>query len=83
MQWLTECILFHGAENSRQKEQHIMKMSGSPMFPFLRAGFVEFLSQRRSGAVLMEGTHEEGQKSKQGQFLVMTIPEAFLPHNLP
>ena len=45
-----------------------MKMSGSQMFSFLRAEYVEFLSQRRSGAVLMESTHEEGQKGKQGQF---------------
>ena len=27
---------------------------------------VELLSQRRSGAVLMESTHEEGQTDKQG-----------------
>ena len=67
MQWLTECIEFHGAEDSMQKEQHT-KMSGSQMVSFLRAEFVDFLSQRRSGAVLMESTHEQGQKSKQGQF---------------
>ena len=67
MQWLTECIELHGAANSRQKEQH-MEMSGSQMYLFLRAEFVEFLSQRRSGAVLMESIHEKGQKSKQGQF---------------
>ena len=67
MQWLTECIKFHGADNSRQKEQH-MKMSGSQMFLFLRAEFVEFLSQRRSRDVLMESTLEDSQKGKQGQF---------------
>ena len=43
-------------------------MSGSQMFLFLRAEFIQFLSQRRSGAVLMESTHEESQKGKQGQF---------------
>ena len=45
MQWLTECILFHGADNSRQKEQH-MKKRGSPMFSFLRVKFIEFLSHK-------------------------------------
>ena len=55
---------------SGQKEQHNMKMSGSQMFSFLRAEFVEFLSPRGSGAVLMESIHEEGQKGKQGQGLL-------------
>ena len=69
MQWLTESRLsnFTGQRIPGLIEQH-MKMSGSQVFSFLRAEFVEFLSQRRSGAVLMESTHEEGQKGKQGQF---------------
>ena len=67
MQWLTECILFQQGENSMQKEHH-MNISNSQMFLFLDAEFVQFLSQMRSGAVLMESTHEEGQKGKQGKF---------------
>ena len=60
MQWLTEYVWFHEADNSRQKEQH-EKMSDAQMFWSLCAECVEFLSQRRIGAVLMESRHGEGQ----------------------
>ena len=62
---MTEYVLFHEAENFRQKEQH-EKMSDVQMFWSLCAECVEFLSQRRSGAVLMESRHGEGQTDKQG-----------------
>ena len=67
MQWLTEYVLFHEAENSRQKERH-GKMSDDQMCRPLCAECVEFLSQRRSGAVLMESGHGEGQTDKQGLY---------------
>ena len=67
MQWLTEYVLFHEAENSRQKKQH-GKMSDVEMFWFLCAECVEFLSQRRSGTVLMESKHGEDQTDKQGLY---------------
>ena len=38
------------------------------MFWSLCAECVEFLSQRRSGAVLMESRHGEGQTDKQGLY---------------
>ena len=61
-----------------QAEGAAMKMSGSQMCSFLRAEFVEFLSQRRSGDVLMESNiHEEGQKSKQVQFRRKRSDEVF------
>ena len=67
MQWLTEYVLFHEAENSRQKERH-GKMSDIQMFWSLCAECVEFLSQRRKGAVLMESRPGEGQTDKQGLY---------------
>ena len=67
MQWLTECVLFHEEENSRQKEQH-SKASDVQILWSLCAECVEFLSQRRSGAVLMESRHEEGQTDKEGLY---------------
>ena len=67
MQWLTEYASFHEAENSRQKEQH-GKMSDVHMFWSLCAECVEFLSQRKSGAVVMESRHGEGQTDKQGLY---------------
>ena len=65
MQWLTEYVQFHEADNSRQKEQH-GKMNDVQMFWSLCAECVELLSQRRSGAVLMESRLGEGQTDKQG-----------------
>ena len=41
------------------------KMNDVQMFWSLRAERVEFLSQMRSGAVLMESRHGEGQTDKQ------------------
>ena len=41
-------------------------MSDVQMFWALCAECVEFSSQRRIGAVLMESRHEEGQKGEQG-----------------
>ena len=41
-------------------------MSNVQMFWSLCAECVEFLRQRRSGAVLMESKHGEGQTDKQG-----------------
>ena len=38
------------------------------MFRSLCAECVEFLSQMRSGAVVMESRHEEGQTDKQGLY---------------
>ena len=67
MQWLTEYVQFHEAENSRQKEQH-GKMNDVQMFWSLCAECVELLSQRRSGAVLMKSRHGEGQADKQGLY---------------
>ena len=64
MQSLTECLSFHEAENSRQKERH-RKMSDVQMIWSFCAECVEFLSQMRSGAVVMESRHEEGQTDKQ------------------
>ena len=64
MQWLTECLLLHEAENSRQKERH-GKMSDVQTFWSLCAECVEFLSQMRSRAVLMESRQGEGQTDKQ------------------
>ena len=64
MQWLTECVLFQEAENSRQKEWH-GKMSDVQMFWSLCAECVEFLSQRRRGAVLMDSRHGEDHTDKQ------------------
>ena len=43
-------------------------MSDVKMFWSLCAECVELLSQRRSGAVLMESRHGEGQTDKQGQY---------------
>ena len=43
-------------------------MSDVLMFWFLCAECVEFLSQRRSGAVLMESRLGEGQTDKQGLY---------------
>ena len=67
MQWLTEYVLCHEAENSRQKARH-GKMNDVQMFWSLCAECVEFLSQMRSGAVLMESRHGEGQTDKQGLY---------------
>ena len=85
MQWLTEYVKFHEAENSRQKEQH-GKMNDVQMFWSLCAECVaEFLSQRRSGAVLIESRHGEGQTDKQGLYQrkrddgVLTTCTRFVP----
>ena len=43
-------------------------MSAVEMFWFLCAECVEFLSQRRSGTVLMESKHGEDQTDKQGLY---------------
>ena len=43
-------------------------MSDVQMFWSLCVECVEFLSQRRSGAVLMESRHGEGQTDKQGLY---------------
>ena len=43
-------------------------MSDVQMFWSLYVECVEFLSQRRSGAVLMESRHGEGQTDKQGLY---------------
>ena len=43
-------------------------MNDVQMFWSLCAECVEFLSQRRSGAVLMESRHGEGQTDKQGLY---------------
>ena len=67
MQWPTEYVQCHEAENFRQKEQH-GKMNDVRMFWSLCAECVEFLSQIRSGAVLMESRHGEGQTDKQGLY---------------
>ena len=45
-----------------------MKMSDVQMLLSLCAECVELLSQRRSGAVLMESRHKEGQIDKQGLY---------------
>ena len=65
MQWLTEYVYFHEAENSRQKERH-EKMSDVRTFWSLCAECIEFWSQRKSGAALMESRHGEGQTDKTG-----------------
>ena len=44
------------------------KMNDVQMFWSLRAERVEFLSQMRSGAVLMESRHGEGQTDKQALY---------------
>ena len=44
------------------------KMNDVQMFWSLCAEYVEFLSQMRSGAVLMESRHREGQTDKQGLY---------------
>ena len=67
MQLLTEYVYYHEAENSRLREQH-GKMSDVQMFWSSCAECVEFLSQRRSRAVLMESRHGEGQAAKQGLY---------------
>ena len=67
MQLLTEYVYYHEAENSRQKEQH-GKMNDVQLFWSLCTECVEFLSQMRSGAVLMESRHGEGQTDKQGLY---------------
>ena len=66
MQWLTECVSFHEAENSKQ-EWHT-KMNDVQMFWSLCAECVGFLSQRRSGAVLMDSRQGEGQTDEQGLY---------------
>ena len=43
-------------------------MSDVQMFWSLCAECIEFLSQRRSGAVLMESRHGEGQTDKEGLY---------------
>ena len=43
-------------------------MSDVQLFWFLCAECVEFLSQMRSGAVLIESRHGEGQTDKQGLY---------------
>ena len=43
-------------------------MSDVQMFWSLCVESVEFLSQRRNGAVLMESRHGEGQRDKQGLY---------------
>ena len=43
-------------------------MSDVQMFCFLCVEYVEFLSQRKSGAVLMESKHGESQTDKQGLY---------------
>ena len=43
-------------------------MSDAHMFWSLSVKCVEFLSQRRIGAILMESRHGEGQTGKQGQY---------------
>ena len=53
-----------------------MKMSGSQMFLFLCAEFVEFFSQRRSGAVF-DG-ESEGQKGKQVIYVQSHLSDDFL-----
>ena len=45
-----------------------MKMSNVQMFWSLCAECIEFLSQRRNRAVLMESRHREGQTDKQGLY---------------
>ena len=67
MQWLTDCVSFHEAENSRHRVRH-RKMSDARMFWSLCAECVEFLRQRRSGAVLVESRHEGDQTNKQGPY---------------
>ena len=66
MRWLTECVKFHEAENSRQVWHR--KMSDVQLFWSLCPEYVEFLGQRKSGAVLVESKHEEGQADKQGLY---------------
>ena len=44
------------------------KMRDLQMFWSLYVEYIEFLSQRRSGAVLMESRHREGQTDKQGLY---------------
>ena len=66
MQWLTERVYFHEAENSRQKERY-GKMSDVQMFWSLCEECVEFLSKRRSGAVLIKSRHSKGQTGKRGR----------------
>ena len=58
---------FTKVENSKQKERH-GKLSDIQMFRSLCAECVEFLSLTRSGAVLMESRHGEGQTDKQGLY---------------
>ena len=61
MQWLTEYVSFHEAENSKQKEWH-RKMRNVQMFWPSCVQCVESLSQRRSRVVLTNSRHEEGQR---------------------
>ena len=58
---------FHEAEKSRQKEQ-LRKLTDVQMFWPSCAEYVEFLSQKRSGAVLIESKHEEDQTDEQGLY---------------
>ena len=67
MQWLTEYVSFHEAENSRQKAQH-GRTNDVQMCLSLCAECVKFFSQRRSGAVLIESRHGEGQADKRGLY---------------
>ena len=60
---MTEYVYFYEAENSRQKEWH-RKMNDVQMFRSSCAECVEFLSQRRNGAVLIQ-SRQEGQIDKQ------------------
>ena len=61
-------------------------MNNVQMFWYLCVECVEFLSQMRSGAVLMESRHGEGQTDKQGlyqrkkeeQMMMMTMIHLFL-----
>ena len=73
LQRFTECDEFHEAENSRQSERHRKTIDVQILWS-LCAQCVEFLSQRRSGAVSMESRHGEEQDlimmlSRKGSFL--------------
>ena len=63
MQWSTECVWFHKAENSRQKGQS-RKISNVQMFWSICVKCVEFFSQKSQ----MDSTYEEGQTNKQGLY---------------
>ena len=61
-------------------------MNDVQMFRSLCAECVEFLSQMRSGAVLMENRHGEGQTVKQGllsSHLFLCLPCLILPFTVP